>query len=175
MGHSKAHPLAYTRANDGGRETTSLTAGVTLNASDALIGNQQTFTRAQVAYLISLAFQSGQTRAASDDIAEAVACWDEFAQPKQTRADRIAARLAEMQAGVEREARRPRPLRVVGDDDWPEVEQPGTADAAYLQRIAEPFICPCDRTGPAWDGGHVTAQPFPKRWQQDRDAQQVAA
>lgn len=101
-------------------------AGITLNAADALAdSNRQHFTRAQVAYLIALAYQSGRAHAAAEDMAETVACWLEFAQPAATREQRVAARHAEMQAGIDREAARPKPNTNRLDCDWPPVTQPG--------------------------------------------------
>lgn len=110
-----------------GRGTnTSLSAGVTLRAADALRQGQETFTSAQVAYLVALAFESGRTAAAGEDLAETVACWVEHANPRRVRGDRVAARVAEMEAAARRWAeqagRQYRPYRG-GPVDW-ETGQP---------------------------------------------------
>jgi hypothetical protein len=102
-----------------------LTAGVTLKAVDAL-EQQDTFTRAQLAYLIALAYQSGRAHAAAEDMAETAACWQEFAEPRTTREQRVAQRLADMQAQVKRTAQRPKTHPTL-DVEWPEVAVPGHA------------------------------------------------
>ena len=112
----------------------TITAGTTLMAAAALTdNNQQHFTRAQVAYLIALAYESGRAHAAAEDMAEVVACWHEFAKAAATREQRVAQRHADMQAGIEREARRPKPKTRRLDCDWPPVAQPG---GAQLRQVA---------------------------------------
>lgn len=96
-------------------------AGVTLRVVDALHGPQQTFTRDQVAYLISLAYQAGRRHAAADDLAEMVGCWQEYAEAPRTREQRVADRMAEMDRLARiRAAREGRPYRIHpgGPVDW---------------------------------------------------------
>ncbi|MDG4792086.1 hypothetical protein O7626_40430 [Micromonospora sp. WMMD1102] len=112
-----------------------LTAGITLNAVGSIANGQQTYTRDQVSYLVSLAYETGRTHGATEDMAEVVACWAEFAEPRATRQQRTAARLAEMKAGHEREQRRPPNQwmrRVYDDMEWPEVAVPGAVDLNTL-------------------------------------------
>jgi len=86
-----------------GPEAPRLSAGVTLRAADALRqGQQEVYTSAQVAYLLHLAYESGRTAAAGEDLAEAVACWAEHPLPRITRAQRVAQRIAEMEAAARR-------------------------------------------------------------------------
>ncbi len=102
------------------RQTTAdigpnLTAGVTLKAVEAL-EQQKTFTRAQMAYLVALAYDSGLTQGRADlaehlakaeSMAEIAACWDEHYQPKPTRKQRIARRHEDMRDAMWRENNRP--------------------------------------------------------------------
>lgn len=118
-------PIARVASIDAPAQTI-LTAGVTLNAVDAIRNrDQQHFTRAQVAYLIHLAYETGRTHAATEDMAEVVACWDEFAEARPTREQRVQRRLDEMAAGAERQAQRPKTYPTL-DVDWPDVVQPGS-------------------------------------------------
>lgn len=64
-------------------------------ATAALQGGQETFSRAQVAYLIHLAYEAGRLHGYSEEVAETVGTWMEHAEPRKTRADRIAERLAD--------------------------------------------------------------------------------
>lgn len=132
-----------------------LTAGVTLNAVDALTGPQQTFTRDQVAYLIALAFRSGRSQWYRSEMAEAECQWEDNAKPRATHERRVAAMHAEMAASGERRRRQP-PRRVIAIDcDWPPVAVPGKTDLATLQ---DEWICPCRRMP---DGGHRTSRAAP--------------
>lgn len=95
-------------------------AGVILRAADALTGGQQTFSAAQVAVLLSLAYDAGRTAAYAEDIADRHAAWA-AGHWRIARADRIAAELADMdQAARVRAARDGRPYRPHpgGPVDW---------------------------------------------------------
>lgn len=70
------------------------TPGMTLIAVAAM-QRQETFSRAQVAYLIAVAYEVGRRHTLAEDLHETIACWDADATPIQTREKRIAARLAE--------------------------------------------------------------------------------
>lgn len=70
-----------------------IAAGITLNAAAAL-PRQQTFSRAQVAYLIELAYRTGLTARRAYDIGELHASWAEHHTDPPTRADRVAAEIA---------------------------------------------------------------------------------
>ena len=83
-------------------EAPRLSAGVTLRAADALRQGQELYTADQVAYLLHLAYESGRTAAAGEDLAEVVACWAEHPLPTITRAQRVAQRIAEMEAAARR-------------------------------------------------------------------------
>lgn len=98
-----------------------LSPGVVLAAADALRSGQQNFTAAQVAALIHLAYETGRRHGAAEDMAEVVACWHEFAEPRRTREERVKARLAEMEAYArQRAAREGSPYRPYpgGPVDW---------------------------------------------------------
>lgn len=102
------------------------TVGVVLKAVEALQDqNTQHFTRAQVAYLIALAYQTGRAHAAGEDMAETVACWAEFAEPRKTRDQRVQQRLDDMAAGVWRQAQMPDSGHRL-DVEWPAVSKPGS-------------------------------------------------
>lgn len=78
------------------------TAGVTLSAT-AGMASQATFTREQVAYLIHLAFLSGGNARTALDMAEIEGIHDEHPpDPRMTRQQRVAARLADMHERAER-------------------------------------------------------------------------
>lgn len=103
-------------------------AGVILKAVEALQDqNTQHFTRAQVAYLIALAYQTGRAHAAGEDMAETVACWAEFAEPRKTRDQRVQQRLDDMADGVWRQAQMPHSRERL-DVEWPAVSKPGSND-----------------------------------------------
>ena len=51
--------------------------GVTLSAAEALSAGQETFSSAQVAYLIALAYEIGRRHTLAEDLAETIAHWDE--------------------------------------------------------------------------------------------------
>lgn len=70
-------------------------AGTTLAAVDAINSGQQTFTRAQVAYLMHLTFLSGIEHARTFGTAILIAGWDINTTPRRTRDLLIAERLAE--------------------------------------------------------------------------------
>ena len=139
-----------------------LTAGTTISATKSITDGQSTYSRSQAAYLVHLAYETGRLHGAAENIAEAVACWEEFAQPAPTREQRVAGRLAEMAAGAERERRRhaarPRPYAQTFEAmDWPETAVPGTVDVATLRGE---WTCPCPRDE---NGGHVTPQDEPRK------------
>ncbi|MEQ4301581.1 hypothetical protein ABNF97_09340 [Plantactinospora sp. B6F1] len=139
---------------------TTLTAGVTLNATASIRDGQTTYTREQVAYLVALAYESGRAHAVTEDMAEVAACWAEFAEPRLSREQRVTARLAEMAAGVEREARRPRDrthAAIYEVMEWPDVAVPGEVDVTALQSV---WSCPCPRNR---HGGHITPK-NPDHW-----------
>lgn len=71
------------------------TAGVTLAALDALAA-QETFTRAQVAYLIDIALRIGAHARTAGDEAELIASREARFEPRATREARISARLTAM-------------------------------------------------------------------------------
>lgn len=75
-----------------------LDPGTTLAATDALRHRRgRQWTDEQVAYLTALAYETGRLRGHADDLAETVATWNEHATPAQTREQRVAARLADME------------------------------------------------------------------------------
>lgn len=108
-----------------------LTAGVTMKAVDALTDpNVQHFTRAQVAYLIHLAFLSGAEHRRAHDTAELLASWNVSMSIEETRAQRIGweLELAGRRAEIRRahDAERPPPWAgTLAGCEWPEVAVPG--------------------------------------------------
>lgn len=84
----------------------TIEAGMTLRALAAIEAGQQTFTRAQVAYLINLAYETGRRHTLAENLAETIACWDARRTPAQTRDQRKAARMAEMDAYARARAER---------------------------------------------------------------------
>lgn len=108
-------------------------AGDILAAVDA-IQSRATFNRGQVVHLVALAYEMGQRHGHAEDVAETVGCWAEHAEPRQTREERVALRMAEMTLAV--------PELTLDDPDWPPVAVPGTVDLAELQSI---WHCPCPR------------------------------
>jgi hypothetical protein len=73
------------------------TAGGILAAAGALQDpTRQTFTRAEVAYLMRLAYDSGRTATYLDDIAELHATWARHPQHRVSGEQRYEQRLAEM-------------------------------------------------------------------------------
>lgn len=84
--------------------TKHLTAGTTLRAIDAIRSPQQTYTRDQVAYLMHLAYLSGRTTRALDDLAELHGTWAEHREPRITREQRVAERIADMEQAARRAA-----------------------------------------------------------------------
>lgn len=75
-----------------------MTAGTVLAAAEALRTRRGgTWTDAQVAVLIALAFDSGCTATAMDDLAETVGTWAEHPVPRKTRELRVAERIAAME------------------------------------------------------------------------------
>lgn len=80
----------------------TLTAGVTLRAVEALETGQQTFTRAQVAYLLALAYDSGRTAAYREDLAEMHSTWEDRDERRRTYLERIAERLESYATAGER-------------------------------------------------------------------------
>jgi hypothetical protein len=75
--------------------TTTLEPGTTLAAVEAMT-SRETFTRAQVAYLVHLAYETGRLHGYAGEMAETVECWREYVQPRTTRVQRQAARDAVM-------------------------------------------------------------------------------
>jgi hypothetical protein len=122
-----------------------LPAGVTLKAVEAA-GGQQTFDRAQVAYLIHLAFLSGAEHRRLFDAADLAATWEDNTAPRVTHEMRVA---AEMRLYAERDELRKlreagrRPVRMrpgqrygwderqrevpVGESVEPDIEWPAVA------------------------------------------------
>lgn len=91
------------------REAYPETAGVTLGAVAAMAG-QETFSRAQVAYLVSIAYATGERLGAGmrdrADVAEMRAVAAEHYEPRATREIRVARRVAEMDRAQEMAALR---------------------------------------------------------------------
>lgn len=143
-----------------------LAAGGNLAAADAL-RKQQTFTRAQVAYIAHLAYESGRTAAYRDDLAELHGTWARHRAGRR-HAELVAERVAEYSDAAARlNARLGRPLGyrydggpVGWETAWPARRIP---DAMSPDGYA---ICPCPRTGPRTDehpSGHVVG------WESSRD------
>ena len=79
------------------------TPGTVLAAAEALRTRRDgVWTDEQVSCLLMLAFDSGRTATALDDVAEMHATWAEHPNPRQTRAERIAERVAEMETHAAR-------------------------------------------------------------------------
>ncbi len=151
-------------------------AGMIMSAVEALRGDQQTFNRAQVAHLISLAFESGHRlgveeghRERNDALAEGLRL--ALGGPgARTMADAAGRHIRTVDQKRRREefdqqARQPRPhgLRPV-DPNWPSVTEPGSLTAEQARVVsAHIWHCPCRRrTEPHWlDGYHRTPEPFP--------------
>jgi hypothetical protein len=96
-------------------------AGPVLSAAEALTGEQETFTRAQVAHLISLAFESGIRFRATYAEGELLASWAAHHAAPPTRQERIAAELAAVDRAARLRAEREgRPYRIYrgGPVDW---------------------------------------------------------
>ncbi|WP_341719859.1 hypothetical protein QQG74_09235 [Micromonospora sp. FIMYZ51] len=145
-------------------------------AADALRGDQQTFSRAQVAHLISLAFQSGRElgieeghRERNDALAEGLrlALGGPDARDMGDAVSRHLRQVDQKQRRTDsdRQARQPRPhgLRLV-DPNWPPVTEPGSVTVEQARAIsARIWRCPCRRhTERHWlDGYHRTPEPFP--------------
>lgn len=95
-------------------------AGVVLNAAEALRGGQELFTAPQVAVLMALAYDAGRTARYTQDIADMHAGWART-QWRRTHEERVAAELAEMdrqaRARAAREGREYRP-HPGGPVDW---------------------------------------------------------
>lgn len=104
-------------------------AGLTGIITD-LMKTRETFTRSQVAYLLSLAFESGSRTRHREDLAEIVvgAPWAE--DPREMYRKRVAERRAE----IDRLAAEPKTPVAVSpallDCDWPAVAVPGMGVAA---------------------------------------------
>lgn len=72
--------------------TTTITAGSILNAVNALNNpDRTTFSRAEVAWLIRLAYRTGLHHGRRHDLADWLEGWAEHHPDPPTRADRIAA------------------------------------------------------------------------------------
>lgn len=76
------------------------TAGTTLAAVQAMAG-QETFDRRQVAYLISVALTAGASARSAGDDAEVRAAAEARFEPRLTRSERIARRMAEAEQRAE--------------------------------------------------------------------------
>jgi hypothetical protein len=95
--------------------------GMTLIAVNAM-QTQEQFSRAQVAYIVAVAYEIGRRHTLAEDLAETIGTWDAHATPSQVRDKRKAARLAEYErlAGPARYHGGPvdwetgRPLRSLG-------------------------------------------------------------
>lgn len=113
--------LPYTRATRN-RPDTAAPAGVTLAAADALNSGQQTYTRAQVAYLMRIAYDAGRTARQREDLAELHTVWDDKAWRRKTHEQIIAERLHDYaQAGERINTRLGRPAGYThpgGPVDW---------------------------------------------------------
>ncbi len=135
----KVTPMSESRQSSGGKPP-PVTAGVTLKAVEAL-DHQDTFTRAQVAYLMHLAFRSGAAIRTAGDMAELEAACEANFQPHPTREQRVRIRLAEMDESAARfrrdwEARR-RKLTP------PMAHQPtGLKEHDDFGRLLEPQVVP---------------------------------
>lgn len=147
-----------------------LSPGAVLAVSEALM-TMDTFNRDQVAYLLAHFYEQGRRHGAAEEVAETAACWQDYADPQVTREQRIAQRHVGMLAGMERQARRPKPnrLRLVDDVAWPAVKLPGTANAAYLAGLGGHAPCGC-----GGEGQHIVPERFPTAAGQ-RGALQVVA
>lgn len=176
-----------TRTSDG------IAADVTVRAIDALRNGAETFTRAQVAYLLALATESdnlayevgyrdGQDNALGDAF-ESVRY--AFGGPTSkahknvpanlTMADAISGHIRDMEqrkaraaADAGRSEDRPHGL-VLDDPGWPTVTLPG---AGNLGELPGEWPCPCPRTR---DGGHVTPKNDPgQSWRQPGQRRHLA-
>lgn len=102
--------------------STTPSAGGILAAADALQGPQRTFTRAQVAYLMRLAYDSGRTATYVGDLAELHAGWARHPFQRVTADERYRERMAEMAAAgaqINAELGRPPGYRYDGGPvDW---------------------------------------------------------
>ncbi|WP_422744283.1 hypothetical protein ACN27B_08545 [Micromonospora sp. WMMD754] len=79
--------------------STTPTAGGILNAAAALQDpTRQTFTRAEVAYLMRLAYDSGRTATYLGDLAQQHCTWLDNATARRTYEQRIADELADIEA-----------------------------------------------------------------------------
>lgn len=162
------------RVADHGPDPTE--AGMVMAAVEALRSDQQTFNRAQVAHLISLAFRSGHAlgieeghRERNDALADGlrIALGGADAKNMKEAVTRHLRAVDQKQRREEdaRNAHKPRPhgLRLV-ERDWPRVTEPGSVTTDEARAIsAYIWPCPCRRrTEPHWlDGYHRTPQPFP--------------
>lgn len=96
-------------------------AGTVLRAGEALLAEQETFTREQVAYLLSLAFESGIRFRSTYAEGELLTSWAEHHVVPPTRAERVAAELAAVERAARLRAEREgRPYRIYrgGPVDW---------------------------------------------------------
>lgn len=97
--------------------TSALSPGTILAATDALCFRRgRGWSDEEVAHLVRLAYDTGRLHGWAADMAELEGCWREHAEPRKTRQDRIAERLAAMPS--------PKPQRY-DDPDWPPVAVPG--------------------------------------------------
>jgi hypothetical protein len=102
--------------------TTTPTAGGILAANAALQDpNRQAFTRAEVAYLMHLAYDAGRTATHLEDVARTHCAWEDRPFLRKTYEQWVADELAEMdraaRARAEREGRPYREYRG-GPVDW---------------------------------------------------------
>jgi len=105
-------------------------AGVTLNAVEAM-RTQETFSRAQLAYVAALAFAAGAAARTAGDAAELESAREAHFVPRETRDARIARRMAEMA-----EAHEIAHLRRYGrpPEQWDGPRPPWTAAGAAMAR-----------------------------------------
>lgn len=160
-------------------------AGVIDRAAEALT-SLDSFNRAQVAFLMALAYESGREYGYDEhgedfvaalrlafggqkarSVQHAVGSHIDWATRRQRRHD------------WDLDATAPTPQRPVRNrPGWPAVKQPGTATPDYLNDIRELAECPCERrTEQHWwldEGYHRTPGPFPTAYHQRRDFRAAA-
>lgn len=111
-------------------------AGTILAAADALRSGRQTFTGQQVAFLLSLAYDSGRTATYREDVAEMHSVWEDRRAMRRTYEERVAERMAAYAAAAERInvklGRPPGYVYLGGAVDW-ETGQPARP---HLRRAA---------------------------------------
>jgi hypothetical protein len=114
-------------------------AGATLNAVDAL-RHADTFTRAQVAHLIHLAYLSGGHARTALDIAELRALHHDQPDPRTIRAQRVAARTRALTDAAARQPPPPRYWPTTMTGGWP--LPPELPDDAHQWPEVDGWPCP---------------------------------